>query len=658
MTAPNAKKKTSFHARAAARALLALCGVLGLLPARAAHAEAPRFTAEVERNQVAAGEPFVFQVTLSVGNDQVSDYRPPDFKGLRVLAAPAAPNQSTQMQLGGAGMFVQVSYTWQYELAAPQKGSFTIGAARVRVSGQEFRSNPVPVTAIAAAAPAAPPPLSGAPGSPGDTPPGAAPGGPVAEAAEGGSFIRLVTDKKKVFAGEAIAAAWYLYMDQPVDKYDTQTEPHTEGFWTEDVTVPSRRGGLVLTQETVQGRPYQVAMVLKKALFPLQLGRLTITPMEAEISRSDFFGNAVRSQRVRSAPSAIEVLPLPKLGQPAGFDAANVGTFTLNARVDRTEVAVGEPVTLTVEVGGHGNLRKLAMPAIPRIEGWKSYEPRVNVVVDPASGVSGTKTAEILLMPERPGAVTLPALVLNTFDPDSQRYARVETAPLTLTATGDAVVAGARAGAPAAGAGTGVAGGGGPGLGAAGPFSENVLSEEIRPLHGRVALRRDLGTTFFRTRGFAAALALPPFGLAVAVMMFRIRERLAEDSGSRRRRRSRKKVRAHLAAADGYRQRGEVGLFFIEIDRVMREALTSRLGRSVKGLRMDELRELLLARGLAAPQVDRVVGLLETCDQARFAPSPASGGGDPASTLGSILDTASELIDVIERASLADEAGA
>jgi hypothetical protein len=115
-----------------------------------ARAEAPRFLGEVDRNQVTIGEPFIYQVTVSVGNDQVGDYRPPDFKGLRVLSAPRAPNQSTQMQFGGAGMYVEVNYSWRYELAATQKGNVAIGPARIKVNGQELRSSVVTVAVGAA----------------------------------------------------------------------------------------------------------------------------------------------------------------------------------------------------------------------------------------------------------------------------------------------------------------------------------------------------------------------------------------------------------------------------------------------------------------------------------------------------------------------------
>jgi hypothetical protein len=629
-------------------ARLAIALAIGLVAVGTAHADPPRFQGEVDREEVVVGEPFIYQVTLGIGNEQATDYRPPDFKGCRVLSAPASPNQSTQMQFGNGGMFVEVSYSWRYQLAATQKGRINIGPARVRVNGQEFRSSVVTVSAsppgagggAQAAAPPQPQPGAG-------TDPGAIPGSGFGQRlpseVQEGSFIRLVIDKPKAFVGEAISASWVLYENQSLDRYDTQVEPRMEGFWTEDVTVPSRRGGSVLTQEMIDGRPYQVGTVLKKALFPLQPGRLTITPMEAQIARIDFFGSAVQSQRVRSTPTVIEVLPLPKAGQPPGFDQAAVGTFAITARADRTTVAVGEAVTLTIELKGRGNLRKVPLPTVPRLDGWKSYEPRVNVVVDPATGVSGTKTAEVLLLPERAGAITLPALALDTFDPEARRYARVASAPITLTATGD--------GAAVARAGTGAtapaANGGG--------FVENVIAGEIRPIHAHAELRRDLGSTFFRTRAFVGVLAFPPLALALAMVGFGFRDRLGQDSGANRRRRARKKVRAHLRAADAHRARGETGAFFIEIDRVIREVLSGRIGRPVTGLRMDELRALIADRGLPAADCDRVIALLEECDRARFAPG---GVVSDAASLAAIVERASELIDAVERAPLREEARA
>src|SRR5438552_9081003 len=198
--------------RAVATALAALAVAVGATAD--ARAEPPRFLGEVDRNQVTVGEPFVYQVTLSAGNDQISDYRPPDFKGLRVLSTPRAPNQSTQMQFGAAGMFVEVNYSWRYELAALQKGNISIGPARIKVNGQDFKSSVVVVAAGGAGAPPPPPPVSGQPAHGATRGPAQAPTPPPGGAApgDGGSFIRLVTDKQKAYVGEAISATWCLYM--------------------------------------------------------------------------------------------------------------------------------------------------------------------------------------------------------------------------------------------------------------------------------------------------------------------------------------------------------------------------------------------------------------------------------------------------------------
>jgi len=611
-----------------------------------ARAEAPRFLGEVDRNQVTVGEPFIYQVTVSVGNDQVTDYRPPDFKGMRVLNAPRAPTQSTQMQFGGAGMYVEANYNWRYELAATQKGNVSIGPARIKVNGQEFRSSIVTVAVGAAGGPApSPPPVAGAPSpSPGAaaaSPHGGAVATPGSSAvpAGGGSFIRLVTDKQKAYVGEAISATWFLYMNQSHNKYDVQKEPTMEGFWTEDATLPNRRGGMILNEELVQGRPYQVGAAMKKALFPLHAGRLSITPMEAQLSRVDFFGTAVRSQRVTSSPVEIEVLPLPRDGQPPGFDPANVGTFTISSKVDRPQVATGEAVTLTVEIAGHGNVRKVALPAVPDLDGWKKYDPRVNVTIDPATGADGTKVAEILLLPARPGRFTIPALTLDSFDPATGRYSHAATSPIELTVTG-AALAGAGDGPGPGGPGAGPPGGAGNGSSV-----DNVIASEIRPIHARAELRRDLGATFWRTRAFLGVVIGPPLLFGLVVVGLRLRDRRAQDTDAIRRRRSREKVRAHFAAAEGHRRGRQVAAFYIEIERVLRETLSHRLGVSAAGLTMEDVRTRAPELGLTPADAEKLVAALEECDRARFA--PGSVPSDDAA-LGAALDRAAELATQIE----------
>jgi hypothetical protein len=608
-----------------------LGATVGMRPAAGADAA---FVIQLDRDAVAPGEAFACEVTLTVAGEEVDGFRPPEFKSLRILSAPQFPSRSTQMQIGGGQTVVQNSYTWRYELMVPPgaKGPFVIGAARARLAGREVRSNSVTVRLGASTGPR---------GQAGHAGPGAFPfdlfGGRPAEppvsSSAGTSFIRVVADKSRVYVGETVVVGWFLYTTQRLDKFDAVTEARTDGFWSEEIPQTTPKGRLAYTQETLGGREYQVAALFQKALFPLREGKLTISPMEAEVAQVDFFGTALRTQRLKAEPVVIEAIPLPREDQPRDFDVSNVGKYALTARADRTTVSVGEAVTVTLEIKGTGNVRNVRPPALPDLPGWKSYQPKITVNLDTSNGIGGTKLLEVLLLPERAGTVTIPALELPTFDAEAKRYVTTRSEPLRLDVTGDA--------APAARA-----------PGAAGPGVENVITAAIRPIRARSRLTRDVGTTFLHSRAFRWLLFAPPLALGLTVLIERTRERLAVDSRRTRRRRMRRLVRRRLGAAEAHRDAGRKTEFYIEIDRVLRDVLAARLGRTVSGLRRDELAELLHQRGMPADATVRVLSELEVCDQARFAPG---GEAAAAAAMAAALERADELIGVIEKAALREE---
>ena len=636
----SASRRQTGWARAAAAALALAASWLIAPPA---HAEPPTFLAETDRNQVAAGEVFLYEVTITTSGQRVESYQPPDFKGLQVVNAPQSPNQSTQMQMGPGGTFIQNSLSWRYQLtpAAGQKGVVTIAPARVRVDGREMRSNQINLRVGAGGGPGAgAPPGAAAPMASSSSSSANAEPPPPSEA-NAANFVRAVPDKTRAFVGEQVTVGWYLYFTESQNKYETITEPRTDGFWTEDVTPPNARNRAPQTQQLIGGRVYQVASLFKRALFPLQAGKLTISPIESEIAQVDFFGMSVRRQRLKAEPVVIEALPLPKAGQPSGFEPSHVGRYTLEARADRPTVAVGEAVTLTIDVKGQGNLRNLHAPSLPRLDGWKSYEPKVTVNLDPGDLVSGTKTVEYLLLPEHPGTTMIPSFELPYFDPETRAYALAKSEPLRLEVTGDGA-----ARATTAPAGPRPTTGGGP--------VENLITTEIRPIRNRATLNRDLGATFYRSRPFLGVLLVPPLALALGRLLARARERLAADSQRGRRRRVRQMVRQRLSAAEDHRDAGRWPAFHIEIDRVLREVLAARLRRPVSGLRMDELRVLMLQRGMPAGEAARIIAALEDCDLARFAPATADAGA-ARERMTAALDGAAELIVAIDKTPLREE---
>ena len=451
------------------------------------------------------------------------------------------------------------------------------------------------------------------------------------------AFIRVIPEKTRAFVGEQVTVAWYLYVAEVPNRFGQTSEPHTDGFWSEEIPSTNPQGRLAFGEpQNVAGRSYNVALLFKKALFPLAPGKLTISPMEAEIAQGDFFG-PMQVHRLKTEPLVIEAQALPAQGQPPHFDPANVGRYEISASVDRTAVSVGDAVTLRVVVKGTGNVRNVQPPALPPLAGWKSYEPKTDVALDGAETITGTKTVEWLLRPERGGKTTIPALALEIFDPAAKRYQTARSLPIEIVVSGEAganALAGSAA-TPAGGAGV-----------------ENVVAGSIRPIHARGGLGGEAGVAFLRSAAFKATVVAPPLALAMLMLFGRARERLGRDSHRTRRRRMRTMARRRLRTAEAHRAAGRASEFYGEIDRVLREALSERLGTGLGGLRFDELGALLRARGLPDEQTADVVGAIEACDEARFAPAPAT---TDQAALAAMLTRAESLIDGIERAVLGEE---
>ncbi len=618
------------------------------LTAAVAPAQAASFRAALDREAAAPGEPFVYQITLTVANEEVANFRPPDFHGLQVVDAPRFPSRSTSMQIAGGQTTVENSLVWTYQLALPAgaKGTVTIGAAHARVGGHDLASNTVPVRVGSGGGGSAPRPRVVPPGNLFQQFFGGGPGNPFggdedqpgAVASSSSAFIRVIPDKTRVFVGEQVTVGWYLYLTQNQNRYQNITEPHTDGFWSEDIPSTNPQGRLAFTEQVLNGRSYQVALLFKKALFPLAPGKLTVTSMEAEVSQVDLFGSAVRARRLKTDPLVIEAMPLPHAGQPAGFDAANVGKYEISAAVDRAAVTVGDAVTFRIAVKGTGNVRNVRPPALPTLDGWKTYEPKTDVSVDAGDVVTGTKTVEWLMRAERPGKTTVPPLVMETFDPAAKRYEAQRTAPIDIVVTGEA------SSAPGPTAGTE----------APGPAAQ-ALPGGIRPIHARPALSGSAGLAFLHSGAFTATVVVPPLVWAMVLLFGRARARLSADEQRTRRRRLRSMARKRLRDAEAHRTAGRVAAFYAEIDRVLRDALGERLGTPVAGLQLGELRALLVQRGLGGEETAGVVSALETCDEARFA--PGASAGDPAA-LAAMESRAADLVGAIERAPLRQEARA
>jgi hypothetical protein len=144
--------------------------------------------------------------------------------------------------------------------------------------------------------------------------------------------------------------------------------------------------------------------------------------------------NELIQPTITSNAPALTIKPLPD-GAPADFGGA-VGQFTFTAKVVPTSVAVGEPITWTLELGGTGNWPDIhGLPAREVSKDFKVLQPQAKRT--PAEGrlFDATLTEDAVLIPTQPGAYTLGPVSYSYFDPRSGSYQTVQTKPVTVTIT-------------------------------------------------------------------------------------------------------------------------------------------------------------------------------------------------------------------------------
>jgi len=189
-----------------------------------------------------------------------------------------------------------------------------------------------------------------------------------------------------------------------------------------------------LPDETREGRAFarfELARPCRATrVGPLLLAAPVLRLAYAETFADDFLEGRVPRDRhdalVHGAARALTILPPPEEGRPLDFSGA-IGSFTFAARASRTELAVGESLTLELEIAGSGDLSDALAPRLEGLDGLRVLGELVER--EPMRLV-----ARYDLVAERAGRWSVPAQTLATFDTTPPAgYRTLSSAPLELT---------------------------------------------------------------------------------------------------------------------------------------------------------------------------------------------------------------------------------
>ncbi len=269
-------------------------------------------------------------------------------------------------------------------------------------------------------------------------------------------FIKVDVDKTSCFEGEPVVATYKLYTRLKSESRVVR-RPSFNGFSVYDMVNPESEAP---SSEKWNGKEYNVYLIRKAQLYPLQTGTLELDPAEVENkvsflkaeyaikSSPEALSNLLQSfvedetakeavevekVSIASKPIIIRVRALPELNKPAGYDGA-VGNFTIEAKLNKIQIAVNDIATLGVTVRGAGNFGVMNAPMVKWPSAVETYEPKIREdFFKTMAPMRGSKTFQFTFMPKEKGDFSIPPVEISYFDPHANKYRVAKTDTMHLS---------------------------------------------------------------------------------------------------------------------------------------------------------------------------------------------------------------------------------
>ena len=579
-----------FSRMAAVSALTLLC-VLTVSAQNSFTADAPAVVSTDEIFRV------VFTATYESG--KVSDFVPPSFEGLEVLAGPV-PSTSTSFQSINGQSSTTHAHSYTYTVRAVQEGKVTLGAASVKIGKETYRTEPRTIEAVKGEVPDQ----------------GSAASGGQRQSAGEDLMLRMSVSKTRAVVGEPVIVTLKLYVQSSaISGFEDVRFPTFDGFWSQEIDAPQN---IQFVRENYNGQVYNAALLRRYMLLPQQTGALTIDPSElvcllqirAESTgpRSifdDFFSSyqTIR-KRVTSDPVTVNVSALPS-GAPASF-TGGVGSFRMTAGFVSDSVSAHEATSLRVEISGTGNINMVDAPKMQFPADFEAYDIRKTENISTgASGASGTLTFEYPFIPRAPGVFDIDPVEFTYYDVQAGRYRTLSSGPLRLkvgegTRTDAAVIP------------SGVS-----------KRSVESLGEDIRFISTTPRLKKAGRMMVSSPAMLIIPIVIVLATAAVWVLLNRSIARRSDVAGTRNRK-ALKVARARLKNASVFLKQGLYSAFYEELHKALHGYISDKLMLPVADLTRERIGEELRSRGKDEAVIQALSDILDACEYARYAPASGS----------------------------------
>lgn len=386
-----------------------------------------RVVAQVDTSgSIYVGESFAYRIIIDgeekpgrVDLTPIAKYNP------QSLGGGPASQISIRTMNGQTTRTVHKRYVMNYALTVAEPGRIILPPLNVSIDGRDYQTNPLQLNIL----------------KPGTT-----------DLLD----LEITLSEQKCYVGQPVIMTVKFYISADIGDFSFNIPAFTsDAFDLEDpqITDPQARqfrlaAGLTVFvsqfRTTHNGRQ-AILLSFSKVLIPKRPGDIRTGP--ASVSADVAVGRARSSDpfdtfsifsprkqykrfMVASPSLTLTVLPLPEQGRPAQFYGL-VGRYTISASAAPTKVNVGDPITLTVKIGGGRYLKPIRWPDLEQIPGLAENFKMPAQKAAPETA-DGFKIFTQTIRANNDKVTGIPPIPLAYFDADAGRYVVAKSDPINL----------------------------------------------------------------------------------------------------------------------------------------------------------------------------------------------------------------------------------
>ncbi len=586
-----------------------------------AYAKEINVVISVDKNRVEIGS----HIRLTVGVEGAFDTDIPKLSMPESFSLMFGPSVSTQTTI--INNVVKVFRGFMYGFSPREKGKFEIGPVTLEYKGKTYTSNSIKIEVVERT------PFEGHIDERNDR------SGKRVDINKM-VFVELTTDKAEAYIYEEIVQSFKLYFQKglPIDDLD-YVAASTKSFLAEKLGEERRY------EEVRDGILYNV-IELRTALFPLVSGKIEIPSakfkcniiIRQQRSRGslfdEFMGGGGRRYPVERSTEPVKLIinPLPAVGKPEDFSGA-VGRYTMDVLAKPTKVKVGDPITLTINIRGEGNIQTIGEPLLASdgMKDFKAYDFEAKVTItDRGDGIKGEKLFNKVIEPQSKNIDVIPGISFSYFDPDLEKYKMLTRNPIPIEVEHSDIETPIRLSLEGAGMAKG---------------RVKILTKDILPIMSDLYSFENQGFAMYKRPFFLAIVFIIPILIVVAcIYVQRQRELLHTDVGYARKKRAMAHAQKHLSNARELLQFDNPSEFYATLAGTILKHIADKLNVTAAAVTSDNIYDILEKQGVSNDVIKELRQCLESCDYGRFSSGQLSKG-----QMESTLDTAEKVIMQLEK---------